>query len=338
MKNSITFEQILQDLQRKIYKPIYLLHGEESYYIDEITNYISQNVLAESEKAFNQTILYGKDSNVRNIDNIARRFPMAANHQVVIVKEAQTIRDIDKLGFYAENPLKSTILVINYKYKKYDARTKFANTVKKNGVFFESQKIKDYLMPGWISTYLSKKNLKIRPETSQLLTEYLGNDLGKVINEIDKLIITLPEGVNEISPGHIEKNIGISKDYNNFELQKALGEKNNLKVYRIVNYFSQNPKNFSLNYTMISLFTYFKKIFLYNFVADKSAKNVASVLKLGNPYFVREYEAAARKYSKVKLVKIFSTLRQYEMKLKGVDNLSPKHGELLREMVFKILH
>lgn len=332
----MTFEQIMKDLKNKIYKPIYFLMGEESYYIDEITNYIAKNVLKESEKAFNQIVMYGKDTDVSLVDNTARRFPMMANHQVIIVKEAQNLKKIEDLVYYAQNPLKSTILVINYKYKTLDKRKKIYKEVEKNGILFESKKLYDNQVPEWINNYIKAKNRQIDPVSSLLLTEFLGTNLGKIVNELEKLIIVVPEN-QKITPKLIEENIGISKDYNNFELQNALMKKDILKANRIVNYFNKNPKDNPLVVTITSLFFFFSKILAVHYVKSQDPRIVASELKV-NPFFVKDYMAAAKKYDIRKTVDIISYLREYDLKSKGYGSVSTTQGELLKELIFKIMH
>jgi DNA polymerase-3 subunit delta len=331
----MTFEEILKELKNKIYKPVYFLYGEEPYFIDIISNYISKNVLTEAEKSFNQTILYGKDVKVEDIDNAARRFPMMANHQVIIVKEAQNVKNIEKLVYYTENPLNSTILVINYKYSKPEKRSKLYKALEKNSVLFESKKIYENQIPAWINKYLSDKNFTIEPVASNLLAEFLGTDLAKIANELEKLQITLPQGT-KINAEHIEKNIGISKDYNNFELQNAIKDKDILKANRIINHFAANPKDNPMVLTITALFFFFSKVLAFHYLADKSKNNVASVLKV-NPYFVKDYEVTARNYSRNKIADIISILSEYDMKSKGLGSNS-SHGDLLKELIFKIMH
>jgi len=330
------FEEIIKELKNKIYKPIYFLYGEESYFIDQISDYISEHVLNEEEKAFNQTILYGKDSKIEDVINAAKRFPMMANHQVIIVKEAQNLKQIEKLEYYAEQPLNSTILVINYKQKNFDKRKKVYKVLKKNAVIFESKKLYENQVGTWINSYLKNKNYSVSPVSSKLLTDFLGTDLSKISNELDKLMISLPEGTS-ITPDHIEKNIGISKDFNVFELQNALGNKDVLKSNRIINHFAANPKDNPMVMVIISLFGYFSKILSLHYLKDKSDNNVASVLGV-HPYFVKDYKRAAGKYNVRKIVAVISYLREYDMKSKGYNNVSTTNGDLLKELIFKILH
>lgn len=348
------FNKIISDLKNKVYHPVYFLMGEEPYFIDAISDQVEKGVLDEMEKEFNQTILYGRDVDSAAIVAAAKRFPMMANHQVVIVKEAQSVRDLvgrEKAGeegeakssksksafaAYLENPLKSTILVICYKYKTIDKRTSLAKVLAKNAVLFESKKLYDNQVPDWIIAYLKQRKYTVSPKAAMLLTEYLGNDLGRITNELDKLMITIPAG-SEITAEHVQQNIGISKDYNTFELQNALGTKNVLKANRIVNYFGANPKDNPLVLTIVNLYGYFSKLLVYHSLADKS-KNTAAAAMGVHPFFVGDYERAARNYSTGKLKAIFGWLREYDLKSKGFDNASVTEGELLKELVFKILH
>ncbi len=332
------FDQILSDLKNKVYKPVYFLMGDESYFIDEITDYVAKNALTESEKVFNQVVLYGKDIDAIGIIDASRRFPMMAQYQVVIVKEAQNIKNIEELVHYVEKPLRSTILVVNYKYKTIDKRKKLYNAIEKNGgVVLIADKIYEDKVPGWISKYLALRGFAIAPEASALIAEFLGNDLSKIANELNKLLITMPSSVKKITADMVEKNIGISKEFNNFELQKALVARDVLKSNRIIDYFDKNPKDNPMVLTVSLLFSFFSKVFTYHFLKDKSKGAVASALKI-NPYFVSEYELAAKRYAPPKLVEIFSLLRDYDLKSKGVGNSSATDGDLLREMIFRILH
>lgn len=334
---AVTYEEIISDLKNRIFKPVYFLAGEEPYYIDMITDYIQDKILPESEKAFNQIILYGDSTNISAIIDTARRFPMMSTHQVLIIKEAQTLKKIEDLVVYLEKPLMSTILVFSYKYKTVDKRTKLFKMLESHGAYFESVRIRDYQIPPWIERYLMLKGIKTDPSASAMLTEYLGTDLHKIVNELDKLIITLPEGKPFINTALIEKNIGISKDYNNFELQKAIGERNILKANMIVYYFANNPKDNPLMLTIASLFGLFSKLLTFHYLADKSKNNVAAVLKV-NPFFVKDYENYALKYNVSKTVKIIGFLRTYDMKSKGCGDAGTDPGDLLKELVFKILH
>jgi len=332
-----TFEEIISDLKKRIFKPVYFLAGDEPYYIDLITDFIAEKVLSDEEKAFNQIIIYGEETSVNSIIETSRRFPMMASHQVVIVKEAQALKKIEDLAIYLDKPLLSTILVLNYKYKVIDKRTKLYKTLDTQGVYYESMRLRDYQVPPWIERYLMTKGIKINPDASAMLTEFLGADLHKIVNELDKLLITLPAGKPVITTSLIEKNIGISKDYNNFELQKAIGEKNILKANMIVRYFTENPNDNPVTLTIASLFSLFTKILTYHYLTDRSKNNVASVLKI-HPYFVKDYEISAMKYNATKTIQIISLLRTYDMKTKGFGDVSTDQGDLLKELVYKILH
>jgi DNA polymerase-3 subunit delta len=333
----VTFEEIMSDLRNRIYKPVYFLAGEEPYYIDLISDHIEETVLHEAEKAFNLIMFYGEDTTMSTVIETSRRFPMMSNHQVIIVKEAQALKKIEDLAWYVEKPLVSTILVINYKYKVLDKRTKLYKLIDSSAVYFESNRLRDYQVPQWIEKYLMAKGVKTDPNASAMLTEYLGTDLHKIVNELDKLLITLPAGKPVITTDLIEKNIGISKDFNNFELQKAVGEKNIYKANMIVHYFANNPRDNPINLTIASLFSYFSKLLTYQYLPDKSKNNVASVLKI-NPFFVKDYEISATKYDARKTVQVISLLRTYDMKSKGYGDLSSTPGDLLKELVYKILH
>jgi DNA polymerase III subunit delta len=333
--------ELIGELKKKIYKPIYILTGDESYYIDEISNFIADNILSDAEKAFNQSILYGKDVDIKTIIETSRRFPMMANHQVVIIKEAQNIKKLEELEVYVKNPQKSTILVICNKLssggKPTEKVKKLFNLVSKIGTVFESKRIYESKVPQWIASYLAQKAITISPQSAELLKDYLGNDLSKVVNELDKLIITLPAGTKKITTEHIEHNIGISKDFNRFELTNAIGMRDILKVNRIADYFAKNPGANPFLLTSSSLYQFFNKVFTYHFLPDKTERNAA--VKLGvNPYFVSDYIKAAKIYNPKKCVQIFALLREYDLRSKGVNNDSVDHGELLKELAYKIMH
>lgn len=342
------FEQLASDIKKKKYAPVYFLMGEEPYFIDTLADLVEKTVLDDSEKEFNQTIVYGKDTDILSIISAAKRFPMMSEKQVVIVKEAQNLKDLigrekaddnkikHPFATYLENPQPSTILLFCYKYKTLDKRTALAKQIAKNAVLFESKKLYDNKIPDWIEQYLKSKQFSIDPRAAAMLTEYLGNDLSKIANELDKLMINLP-AKSEISIDHIQNNIGISKEYNTFELQKALGKRDILKANRIVNYFASNEKDNPLVVTISTLYGFFSKLIIYHVLPDKSKMAVAAGLGI-NPFFVQEYEQAARVYPIQKLRMIVNYLREYDLKSKGVDAGNISQGELLKELVFKILH
>jgi len=333
------YNQIINNLKKKIYKNIYFLHGDEPYYIDLITTFIENNVLEEAERSFNQVVLYGEESTIEQIIETSRRFPMMSNQQVVIVKEAHYLKNLELLKNYIEHPLESTVLVISYKYNKLDKRTVAYKALKNSpGVeLFLSEKLRDYQVPEWIDAYFSNNKITADRNVSMILTEYLGTDLSKIVNELSKLKIMLPDGQTHITAKDIEEKIGISKEFNNFELQNSIGSKNIEKCNRIVNHFSHNQKDNHISVTIATLFSFFRKLLTYHFLKDRSRNNVASVLKI-NPFFVKEYEMAARNYPPKKTVLSISLLREFDMKSKGFGNTTTENGELLRELVFKILH
>ena len=337
-KNTVSFENILSDLKNKIYSPVYFLYGEESYFIDSISDYIEETVLNETEKEFNLTIIYGKDTDIPTVASYARRFPMMSNYQVIIVKEAQDLDKIEELEQYVLNPLESTLLVLCYKYEKVDRRKSFFKNIEKRGILFESARIYENKIPEWIATYVRKQNYSITTKACFLLAEFLGNDISKIVNEISKLIINISQG-QEITEEFVERNIGISKDFNVFELQKALGKKDILKSNQIINYFAANPRENPLVKVIPLLTSYFSKVLMYQHITDKSRNNVAAVLSI-NPFFVSDYQQAASNYKASKVIFIISVLREYDLKSKGVDSngTSTSDGELMRELIFKILH
>jgi len=332
-----TYHEIIKDIERKMFHSIYLLHGEEDYFIDEICNAIEANVLEDSEKDFNQTVVYGRDIDVISLISMAKRYPMMSNHQVILVKEAQNLKNIESLESYAANPQKSTILVICHKHSKIDGRKKFAQTLKaKKHFIFEAKPLYDNQIPEWIENYIRTHGYEIGPESSMLLSENLGSDLSKITNEIKKLFISIPKG-SKISQENIEENIGISKDYNVFELQRALGKKNVMKANQIIFHFANDPRKFPIVMVVPMLYNYFINLMTIHAVADKSQRNIAAALTI-NPFFVKEYISAYRNYSYNKLFKIIGYLREYDMISKGWKNSGIEDGEIYKELIFKILH
>ena len=329
--------KIVNDIKAGKLKPIYFLMGEEPYYIDRLSDYIENNVLSEEEKGFNQTVLYGRDVTVEDIVSAAKRYPMMAERQVIIVKEAQDLaKTIDKFESYASDPVPTTVLVLCYKYKTLDKRKKVTKLFEKSGLVFESKKLYDNQVGQWITRVLQAKKYSIEPKASAMLVEFLGTNLEKINNELEKLQIILPVG-STISANHIEENIGFSKDFNIFELRKAIGEKNQLKSYKIAQYFSENPKDHPLVMTTGMLFSFFVQLLQYHGLKDKNPKNVAAVLKV-NPFFLKDYDVALRNYPMKKVSKIVTLLREIDVKSKGVGaNALPQH-ELLKEMLVGIFN
>lgn len=332
-----SINKIITDIKEGNAKPIYFLMGDEPHYIDKISDWIEDTVLDEAEKGFNQMVMYGRDTTIDDIIGAAKRYPMMAEKQVIIVKEAQDLsRTIEKLEPYAEQPQPTTILVLNYKYKKLDKRKKLFKAIQKNGVIYESKKLYENEIPSWIAKVLKGKGYHIEHKASQMLVEFLGTELSKISNELNKLMLILPEKTT-ITDKHIEENIGISKDYNNFELRKALGEKNVLKANRIINYFSENPKNNPIVVTISLIHGFFTQILLFHGLTDKSKKGVAQSLKVPI-YFVDDYFRAARNYPMRKVAQIIAYTREADVKSKGVGASNLSHSEILKELIFKILH
>lgn len=335
------FNFIIDELKNKIYKPIYFLTGDEPFFIDRITEYIESNVLDAADKAFNQTVVYGRDVSIADVINVARRFPMMSNYQVVIVKEAQGVRNIADLEIYLKAPQVSTILVICYKTagdgkKPSDKLSGVAKLAKQKGVYFESKKFYDYQIPDWVTGYLKEKGVKIDAVAANLITEFVGNDLSRLAHELEKLIITLPPDRKQIQAVDIERNIGVSRDFNRFELTKALGEMNFARAIQIAEHFARNPNANPFVLTITAIYQYFVKILRYHLLTDKSKSAVAKELGV-NEFFVSEYERAAKRYSAGRCVLIIHLLSDYDMRSKGVNNGSTDHGELLKELIYLII-
>ncbi|MDI3527213.1 MAG: polymerase subunit delta [Tenuifilum sp.] len=336
------FNRIMGELKNKIYKPIYFLTGDEPYFIDKIAEYIEHNVLSDSDKAFNQTVVYGRDTTVNDVINAARRFPMMSNYQVLIVKEAQNIKNLSDLEIYLKAPLESTILVVCHKLSSDGKKSssKLSGVIKlakQKGVAFESKKFYDYQIPDWIIGYLSSKGLKIEPVAANLLAEFVGNDLSRLAKELDKLIITLPPETKQVQPVDIERNIGVSRDFNRFELTKALGEANFARAYKIADHFAKNPNANPFVLTITAIYQYFVKILKYHLLPDKNKSSVAKALGV-HEFFVSEYERAAKRYPAGRCVSIIHLLSDYDMRSKGVNNSSADHGELLKELIYLIVY
>lgn len=333
----LSHTQILSNLKQKKYAPVYFLMGDEPYYIDVISDYIQDNLLDAGEKEFDQTIVYGKDVEIQSVINAAKRYPMMAQHQVLIVKEAQMIKAWDDLIYYLQNPLKSTILVFCYKYGAPDKRKKWFQEVGKIGVVYESSKLRDYEVPGWISNYCKSKNVGIDDKAAAMLSEFLGTDLSKLVNELEKLILTKSADSSRITPELIEKNIGISKDFNVFELQAALINKDVLKANRIIRYFAENKKANPMVLVLSQLFKFFSDLMIYHYLSDKNPAAVASELKV-NPYFVKDYQKAAQVFGAWKTMNIISYIRETDARYKGIGDAGTDEGDLMKELVFKMLH
>jgi DNA polymerase-3 subunit delta len=336
-KKESTYEEILSDIENKQYKPIYFLMGEEPYYIDKIADFILDNVVPEDAREFDQTVLYGKDVDICSVINYAKRYPIISEYQVIVVKEAQNIKSFDDLLYYAQKPQTATILVFCYKYGKVDMRKKFVSETAKTGIIYESKKLYESQIPAFVKSYLAKKGVSIEEKAVLMITEFLGSDLSRIVGELDKLLITKPAGQKTITPDLVETNIGISKEYNNFELTNALVKKDAMKAQQIAHYFARNSKDNPLVVTLTVLFNFFSNLMLYYYLPNKSEGIVASELKI-SPFFVKEYQLAARNYSGVKTMQIVGLIRTYDAKGKGIDNNSVSQGDLLKELISKILH
>ncbi len=313
------------------------MHGDEPYYIDKISNYIEKNVLNPGEQSFNQAVMYGKDTEFKAVVDEARQYPMMASHRVVIIKEAQDMRSLKSLAAYAENPSPQSILVINHKYKKFDTRTKLAKSIKAKGIIFQSKKLYDNKVPAWISSYLSNKGVNIAPDASMMAAEFLGTDLNKIANEMDKVIVNL-EGKKSISAEMIKEMVGISKDYNVFELQKAIGTMDTEKVFRIVNYFAANPKANPLVMVLSNLYGYFFKVYTAAYHSKKNDIELKTLLGLPTPYFVKDYRIASRNFNGQKLINIFDALKDADLKSKGVGARNMDSREILRDLMIKVFY
>lgn len=336
----MSVKAILADIDKRKFKPVYLLHGEEAYYIDLVSDAIERTVLNESQKGFDQTILYGKDTDFTTIVSAAKRYPMMSDYQVIIVKEAQGLKwkgEDELFAKYLENPTPTTILVIAYKYAKFDKRSKLYKQIDKSGVAFESEKVRDYKVAEWIVGELQHEGRKIHPQAAALMADYLGTDLSKIANELEKLILNVP-GDREVSVQDIEQNIGISKDFNVFELNAALTKRDVTKAIQIVDYFAANPKSNPIVVVMGALAGYFTKVLKYHYLQDKSSQSVAKELGV-HPFFTKEYDLAGRNFSRRKVFDVLSVIAEYDLKSKGLHaGPNTSTGDLMREMIVKILN
>ena len=331
-----TYDQILSEIHKKQFAPVYFLTGDEPYFIDMISDTIENEALDEADRAFNQIVLYGRDVDVEAIANHARSFPMMGERMVVIVKEAQDVKNLEDFERFLDTIPDTTLLVFAYKYKKFDKRKTLAKKIDKKGVWFESKKLYDSNIPSWIQNYLQGEGYSITPKAMQMLADFLGTDLHKIANELKKLIIALPKKKN-IDDADVERNIGISKDYNVFELQNAIGSRDVLKANRIVNYFGDNGKDNPLLVTAITLYGYFAKILKLHLATDKSQGALASLLGV-NPFFVKDYQLATRNYPPQICIRNISILREFDMKSKGYESGEVSEKDLYREMIFKLMH
>ncbi|QUB70839.1 DNA polymerase III subunit delta [Prevotella multiformis] len=338
-KQGTTFQHIMRDLKSRKFAPVYMLMGDESYYIDQISDYIAEHALRPEERDFNQTICFGSDSTAVQIADMARRYPMMAEYQVIIVKEAQNIRSLEPLEKYLKNPVKSTILVWCHKNGKIDARKKAVGLAQVVGVVFESKKLRDYQLPDFIQTYLKLKNVSIDPKACQMIADHIGSDLGRLTSELDKVLISLPADRLRVTPEVVEREVGVSKDFNAFELRNAIVQKDCFKANQIVKYFDSNPKAGSLYSFLPLLFSYFQNLMIVHYAPRRNTdQDIAGALDLRNSWGARDYITGLKNYSARKTMSIISKLREIDGKSKGLDNPNTGAGDLMKELIFFILH
>ncbi|MGP1377576.1 MAG: DNA polymerase III subunit delta [Prevotella veroralis] len=338
-KQGVTFQSIMQDLKNRNFAPFYLLMGEESYYIDSISDYIASHILSPEECDFNQTICFGSDVTAVQIADMARRYPMMAEYQLIIVKEAQNIRSLEALEKYLKNPVKSTILVWCHKNGKIDARKKVLGLAQSVGVVFESKKLRDYQLPDFIQNYLKPKKISIDPKSCQMIADYIGADLSRIVSELDKILIYLPEDDRRITPEVVEKEVGVSKDFNAFELRNAIVSKDVFKANQIIKYFDNNPKAGSLYSFLPLLFSFFQNLMIVHYTPNKSSEqDIARALDLKSAWGSKDFITGLRNYSARKTMEIISKIREVDGKSKGLDNPNTGAGELMKELIFFILH
>ena len=337
---NVTFASIMRDLKERKYAPVYYLMGDESYYIDQISDYIAENVLKPEERDFNQTVLFGSDTTASQVADAARRYPMMAERQVVIVKEAQNLKNTDALEKYMKQPLASTILVICHKNGKVDGRKReYVKAIQKAGVLFESMKLRDRELPAFIESYLSERQVSIDPKSTQLIAEAIGSDLSRLTSELDKVLISLPATDRRVTPQVVEDQIGVSKDFNGFELRDAIVNRNVFKANQIINYFDKNPKAGSIYSFLPLLFNYFQNLMLAYYCPQRQSQEaVAAWLDMRSPWAAKDYMTGMRNYTAVKVMQIIGKLREMDAKSKGLDNPNTPAGELMKELIFYILH
>lgn len=338
-KTGATFENIMRDLKARKFSPIYILMGEEAYFIDKISDYIAENVLQPEERDFNQNIVFGSDVNAAQVADLAKGYPMMSEYRVVIVKEAQNIRAAEPLEKYIEKPVMSTILVLCHKNGSIDRRKKLVSKAEAAGVVFESKKKRDYELPGFIEGYLLKHKVAIDNKSASMIADHIGSDLGRLTSELDKLQISLPENDRRVTPEIVEERIGVSKDFNAFELRNAIVNRDVFKANQIINYFDRNPKAGSIFAFLPLLFNYFQNLMLSYYAPNRNNENsVAQFLDLRSVWAVKDYMVGMRNYTGMKTMQIISKFREIDAKSKGIDNPNTSSGELMKELIFFILH
>lgn len=337
-KEQTTYFDVLSQLRIKKYHPIYYLMGEESYYIDELSDFFEKHILTEEEKEFNLTVFYGMEANMATIVTAAKRYPMMSEYQVIIVKEAQNIKDVDNLEYYLQNPAPSTILVFCHKHGVLDKRRKVANLIRKQGVLFESAAVKERDLSGFISNYVKQRGVRIDSKASAMLGDFIGTDLSRLASELDKLLIVCSGKEQLITPDVVERNIGISKQYNNFELQNAIIAGDVFKINQIIKYFNDNPNSNPIQATLTVLFNYFSSLMLAYYAPVKNERGIAEMLDLRFEWQAKNYMQGMRRFSGTKTMNIISDIRYADAQAKGIDNASTSNGEILKELLFKIMH
>jgi len=338
-KNNVTYEGIMRELAEGKYSPVYYLHGEESYYIDKIADYIAEHALKPEERDFNQTVLFGSDVTASQIADTCRRYPMMAERQVVIVKEAQNLKNTEALEKYMKQPLQSTVLVVCHKNTKLDGRKReYVKTIQQAGILFESPKLRDRELPPFIEKYLEKKQVSIDPKSTQLIADAIGADLSRLVSELDKVILSLPEGERRVTPQVVEDQIGVSKDFNGFELKDAIVNRNIYKANQIMNYFDKNPKAGGIYKFLPLIFNYFQNLMLAYYSPQKTQEGVASWLEMKSPWGAKDFMTGMKNYTGLKVMQIISKIREIDAKSKGLDNPNTSPGELMKELIFYILH
>ncbi|MBP3787987.1 MAG: DNA polymerase III subunit delta [Prevotella sp.] len=336
---SVTYEGIMRELMEGKFYPVYYLHGEESYYIDKIADYIAEHALQPEERDFNQTIMFGSDVSASQIADTCRRYPMMAERQVVIVKEAQNVKNTEALEKYMKQPLKSTVLVMCHKNGKIDGRKReYVKAIQHAGILFESAKLRERDLPVFIERYLGQKNVSIDPKSTQLIADAIGADLSRLTSELDKVMISLPEENRRVTPQVVEEQIGVSKDFNGFELRDAIVNRNIFKANQIMNYFDKNPKAGSIYSFLPMMFNFFQNLMLAYYAPKKTQEGVAEWLELRTVWGAKDYMTGMRNYTGVKVMQIISKLREIDAKSKGLDNPNTPPEELMKELIFFILH
>lgn len=337
--NNISFQQVMASLKNGQYAPVYVLMGDEPYYIDLISDFITNNALSPDQKDFNQTVVFGSDTTAAAVADMCRRFPMMAERQVVIVKEAQNIRNLDALVTYLQKPVKSTVLVWCHKHGKIDGRGKFLSLAAACGVVFESKRVREYELPSFISSYLKKKKVSIDPKAAQMIAEHVGSDLSRIVTELDKLVLSLGGDKNNVSPELVESEIGVSKDFNVFELKSAIVNKDVFKANQIAKYFDNNPKAGSLFNFLPIFFNFFQNLMIAYYAPKKqSGRDIAEFLNLKNEWAAKDYLIGLKNYSGKKTLEIIHKLREIDAKSKGINNPNTPPGELMQELIYFILH